>query len=85
MVPSRLMILDALPLTPNGKIDRRALPSPESAQAEVSSAFVGPRDAMEQALARPWDRAALRRRVEGMTWEANARALYEMLLRAADG
>ena len=36
--------------------------------------------AMEQALAKPWDRAALRRRVEGMSWEANARALHEMLL-----
>ena len=38
--------------------------------------------AMEQALAKPWDRAALRRRVEGMSWEANAQALYEMLLQA---
>jgi amino acid adenylation domain-containing protein/FkbH-like protein len=54
MVPSRLMILDALPLTPNGKIDRRALPTPDPAQAEVSSAFVGARDAMEQALANMW-------------------------------
>jgi len=38
--------------------------------------------AMEQALAKPWDRAALRRRVEGMSWEANAQALHEMLLQA---
>jgi len=36
--------------------------------------------AMEQALAKSWDRAALRRRVEGMSWEANAAALHEMLL-----
>jgi glycosyltransferase involved in cell wall biosynthesis len=41
--------------------------------------------ALEQALAKTWDRAALRRRVEGMSWEANAAALYEMLLRAVAG
>jgi glycosyltransferase involved in cell wall biosynthesis len=38
--------------------------------------------ALEQALAKPWDRAALRRRLEGMSWEANARALHEMLAQA---
>jgi glycosyltransferase involved in cell wall biosynthesis len=38
--------------------------------------------AMEQALSRPWDRAALRRRVEGMSWESNARALYDILVQA---
>ncbi|MGO8702919.1 MAG: glycosyltransferase [Candidatus Brocadiia bacterium] len=38
--------------------------------------------ALERALAKPWDRAALRRRVEGMSWEANAQALHEMLLQA---
>ena len=38
--------------------------------------------ALEQALTKPWDRAALRRRVEGMSWEANAQALYEILLQA---
>jgi glycosyltransferase involved in cell wall biosynthesis len=38
--------------------------------------------ALEQALSKSWDRAALRRRVEGMSWEANAQALYEMLLQA---
>ncbi|MGD1000935.1 MAG: glycosyltransferase [Candidatus Brocadiia bacterium] len=52
---------------------------------ESSGIIVPPEDraqfaaALERALARPWDRAALRRRVEGMSWEANARALYEML------
>jgi glycosyltransferase involved in cell wall biosynthesis len=39
--------------------------------------------AMERALAKPWDRAALRRRVEGMSWEANAQALHELLSQAA--
>ena len=41
--------------------------------------------AMEQALTRPWDRAALRRRVESMSWEANAQALYKMLVEAVAG
>jgi glycosyltransferase involved in cell wall biosynthesis len=41
--------------------------------------------AMERALTKPWDRAALRRRVEGMSWEANARALYDMLAQAVKG
>jgi glycosyltransferase involved in cell wall biosynthesis len=37
--------------------------------------------AIEQALTRHWDRGALRRRVESMSWEANARKLHEILLR----
>lgn len=39
--------------------------------------------ALEQALTKPWDRAALRRRVEGMSWEKNARELHETLVRVA--
>lgn len=56
---------------------------------ESSGIIVPPEDpaqfaaGLERALAKPWDRAALRRRVEGMSWEANARALYEMLALAA--
>jgi glycosyltransferase involved in cell wall biosynthesis len=38
--------------------------------------------AIRAALSRDWDRAALRRRVEGMTWEANAERLYEILAAA---
>jgi glycosyltransferase involved in cell wall biosynthesis len=38
--------------------------------------------AVESVLSRQWDRAALRRRVEGMSWEANARGLHEVLLGA---
>jgi glycosyltransferase involved in cell wall biosynthesis len=41
--------------------------------------------AMEQALTKQWDRAALRRRVEGMTWEANAQALHGILVQAVAG
>jgi len=35
--------------------------------------------ALAAALARDWDRSAIRRRVEGMSWENNGRWLYELL------
>jgi len=38
--------------------------------------------ALGEALGRRWDRTAIRRRVEGMSWEKNARQLHE-ILRAA--
>ncbi|MCP4659783.1 MAG: amino acid adenylation domain-containing protein, partial [bacterium] len=52
MVPSALVVLEALPLTPNGKVDRAALPAPERSAPE--SAFVAPRDPIEELLAEIW-------------------------------
>ncbi len=52
MVPAAVVALDALPLTPNGKLDRRALPTPESAGAE--EAYVPPRTPTEAVLAGIW-------------------------------
>lgn len=37
---------------------------------------------IEEALGRNWDREAIRARVEGMTWRANARKLHDVLLDA---
>ncbi len=55
MVPGALVVLESLPLTPNGKVDRRALPTPESAGSD--EAFQPPRTAMEEVLAGIWAEA----------------------------
>jgi len=41
--------------------------------------------AIHAALSREWDRAAIRRRVEGMSWEANACRLHGILAGAGQG
>ncbi|MBA54635.1 MAG: hypothetical protein CMK89_09285 [Pseudomonadales bacterium] len=53
MIPSLLICVDAWPLTPNGKVDRKALPDPEQAVAELQ-VYVAPRTATEQKLAKIW-------------------------------
>jgi len=52
MVPGIYVELDAMPLTPNGKLDRGALPRPDFAAGE--SAFVAPRNPVEEVLADVW-------------------------------
>jgi acyl carrier protein len=54
MIPSAFVTLDRLPLTPSGMVDRRALPAPDQSRADVSSGYVAPRDATEEALAKLW-------------------------------
>jgi amino acid adenylation domain-containing protein len=54
MVPSAFVLIDALPLTPNGKVDRHALPAPDQSRPHLTSAFVAPRNAVEEALAGIW-------------------------------
>ena len=52
MVPSAFIQMEQLPLTANGKIDRRALPK---ADASVdATAYVGPRNAVEEILCGIW-------------------------------
>jgi amino acid adenylation domain-containing protein len=54
MIPGAFLLLAALPLTPSGKVDRRALPDQAAAQAHRASAFVAPRDDVEQGIAAIW-------------------------------
>ncbi|MBW4684065.1 MAG: amino acid adenylation domain-containing protein [Komarekiella atlantica HA4396-MV6] len=54
MVPQAFVLLDALPLTPNGKVDRRSLPSPDTATRNLSTGFVLPRTPIEAQLAQIW-------------------------------
>nr|WP_281404395.1 non-ribosomal peptide synthase/polyketide synthase [Pyxidicoccus fallax] len=54
MVPSAFVALEALPLTANGKVDRKALPTPILSRFEQKSAYVAPRNDVEQRLCDIW-------------------------------
>ncbi|MBU7585508.1 MAG: non-ribosomal peptide synthase/polyketide synthase [Nostoc sp. TH1S01] len=54
MVPSAFVQLASLPLTANGKVDRRALPTPDSARPELEDVFVAPSTREEKILAAIW-------------------------------
>jgi aryl carrier-like protein len=53
MAPSAIMVLEKMPLTPNGKLDRRALPTPDSAAGNARE-YEAPVGETESALARLW-------------------------------
>ncbi len=52
MLPSRFVFLTAMPLLPSGKIDRRALPKPERKAPVPPAAAAGPRNEIEQVVAK---------------------------------
>ena len=54
MMPSAFVTLPSLPLTPNGKVDYRALPAPDHSRTEAASAYVGPRNSVEETLVNIW-------------------------------
>ncbi len=49
-IPSKYVVLDTLPLDENRKVDRRGLPPPGNKRPKLTTAFTGPRTALERTL-----------------------------------
>ena len=56
MVPDDFVFLSSIPVTPNGKVDRKALPTPESATEVDKNQYVAPETETEKQLAAIWEK-----------------------------
>lgn len=54
LIPARIVVIDALPLTSNLKVDRKALPSPDSARPQLDVPFIAPGQGIEATMASIW-------------------------------
>jgi thioesterase domain-containing protein len=63
MIPAQIVELDEFPMTSSGKIDRQRLPRAERARDLLGSAYVAPRNELEERLARLWGEVLLVERV----------------------
>jgi amino acid adenylation domain-containing protein len=54
MVPAKFIFLSQMPLTVNGKVDRKALPTPDTARPNLQTEFIPARSEKEIILATIW-------------------------------
>ncbi|MEI6412581.1 MAG: condensation domain-containing protein, partial [Bacteroidota bacterium] len=54
MIPSYFVAMESMPMTSSGKVDRKALPAPDMAQLASDTAYVAPRNAVENQLVEIW-------------------------------
>jgi amino acid adenylation domain-containing protein len=54
MVPNTFVVLESMPLNANGKVDRRSLPEPDTAMNLEETAYIAPRNSLEETLSAIW-------------------------------